>query len=270
MTEYSPPTGAHRARKRFGQNFLVDRNIIRGIADTIGAKPGDHIVEIGPGQAALTRELIRDAGSIDAIEIDRDLVARLTSEFDHSKLRLHQADALEFDFATLPEPLRVVGNLPYNISTPILFRLCDYESRIRDMNFMLQKEVVERMVAGAGDDARGRLSIMLQYRFKVEHCFDVPPESFRPMPAVDSAIVRLTPLGEKRMRPKDEKAFALMVTHAFAKRRKMLRNSLSAWISAEGWGAIGVDPTARAEDLTTAAFVAMSDWAVVHRALNAT
>jgi 16S rRNA (adenine1518-N6/adenine1519-N6)-dimethyltransferase len=268
MTEFSAPSGAHRARKRFGQNFLVDRSIISGIAEAIGAKPGDHIVEIGPGQAALTRELIRDAGSIDAIEIDRDLVARLTNEFDHSKLRLHQADALEFDFSTLPKPLRVVGNLPYNISTPILFRLCDYESRIHDMNFMLQKEVVDRMVAGAGEYARGRLSIMLQYRFKVEHCFDVPPTAFRPMPAVDSAIVRLTPLGEKRMRPKDEKAFALMVTHAFAKRRKMLRNSLSAWITADGWSAIGVEPTARAEDISTEAFVAMSDWAVANKSIS--
>ena len=259
---------AHRARKRFGQNFLVDQSIINRIVDSIDPKPGQHIVEIGPGQAALTRKLIAalgPKGSIDAIEIDRDLVARLVHEFDAGKLRVHQADAMPFDFATLPTPLRVVGNLPYNISTPILFRLCEYEERLADMTFMLQKEVVDRMAALAGEDARGRLSVMLQYRFKIEKCFDVPPTAFKPVPAVDSSIVRLTPLADKRLKPKDEKAFALMVTHAFAKRRKMLRNSLSAWVTPDGWGAIGVDPKARAEDLTTAEFVAISDWAFANK-----
>ena len=264
----------HRARKRFGQNFLVDQSIINRIVESIDPRAGQHIVEIGPGQAALTRKLIAalgPKGSIDAIEIDRDLVARLVHEFDAGKLRVHQADAMEFDFATLPEPLRVVGNLPYNISTPILFRLCEYENRISDMTFMLQKEVVDRMAAGAGEDARGRLSVMLQYRFKIEKCFDVPPTAFKPVPAVDSSIVRLTPLdamgsaGSKRLKPKDEKAFALMVTHAFAKRRKMLRNSLSAWVTPDGWSTIGVDPKARAEELTTAEFVAISDWAFVNK-----
>ena len=263
---------AHRARKRFGQNFLVDQSIINRIVDSIDPKPGQHIVEIGPGQAALTRKLIAalgPKGSIDAIEIDRDLVARLVHEFDAGKLRVHQADAMEFDFATLPAPpgtkMRVVGNLPYNISTPILFRLCEYENRISDMTFMLQKEVVDRMAALAGEDARGRLSVMLQYRFKIDKCFDVPPTAFKPVPAVDSSIVRLTPLSEKRLKPKDEKAFALMVTHAFAKRRKMLRNSLSAWVTPDGWGTIGVDPKARAEDLTTLEFVAISDWAFANK-----
>ena len=260
--------GSHRARKRFGQNFLVDQSIINRIVESIDPHAGQHIVEIGPGQAALTRKLIAALGAgggIDAIEIDRDLVARLVHEFDAGKLRVHQADAMEFDFATLPAPLRVVGNLPYNISTPILFRLCEYEDRISDMTFMLQKEVVDRMAAGAGEDARGRLSVMLQYRFKIEKCFDVPPTAFKPVPAVDSSIVRLTPLAEKRLKPKDEKAFALMVTHAFAKRRKMLRNSLSAWVTPDGWSTIGVDPKARAEDLTTAEFVAISDWAFANK-----
>jgi 16S rRNA (adenine1518-N6/adenine1519-N6)-dimethyltransferase len=271
---------AHRARKRFGQNFLVDQSIINRIVESIDPQAGQHIVEIGPGQAALTRKLIAalgPKGSIDAIEIDRDLVARLVHEFDAGKLRVHQADAMEFDFATLPVPLRaklrIVGNLPYNISTPILFRLCEYEDRISDMTFMLQKEVVDRMAAGAGEDARGRLSVMLQYRFKIEKCFDVPPTAFKPVPAVDSSIVRLTPLaaahdapaGARRLKPKDEKAFALMVTHAFAKRRKMLRNSLSAWVTPDGWSTIGVDSKARAEDLTTAEFVAISDWAFVNK-----
>ena len=264
----------HRARKRFGQNFLVDQSIINRIVESIDPRAGQHIVEIGPGQAALTRKLIAALGAkgiIDAIEIDRDLVARLVHEFDAGKLRVHQADAMEFDFATLPAPLRVVGNLPYNISTPILFRLCEFEDRISDMTFMLQKEVVDRMAANAGEDARGRLSVMLQYRFKIEKCFDVPPTAFKPVPAVNSSIVRLTPLdatGGKRLKPKDEKAFALMVTHAFAKRRKMLRNSLSAWVTPDGWSTIGVDPKARAEDLTTAEFVAISDWAFANKSLS--
>lgn len=262
MSDFSP----HRARKRFGQNFLVDQNIINGIIDAIDPIAGQHIVEIGPGQAALTRKLIHAVGSIDAIEIDRDLVARLTHEFPVEKLRVHQADAMEFDFSTLPSPLRVVGNLPYNISTPILFRLCEYEDRISDMTFMLQKEVVDRMAAAAGDDARGRLSVMLQHRFKIEKRFDVPPTAFKPVPAVDSSIVRLTPLGDQRLRPKDETLFARIVNEAFSQRRKMLRKSLAAWVSPDGWEAIGVAPTARAEELTCEAFVAISDWAFANKA----
>lgn len=260
MSDFTP----HRARKRFGQNFLVDQNIINGIIDAIDPIAGQHIVEIGPGQAALTRKLIHALGtngSIDAIEIDRDLVARLTHEFPVEKLRVHQADAMEFDFSTLPSPLRVVGNLPYNISTPILFRLCEYEDRISDMTFMLQKEVVDRMAAAAGEDARGRLSVMLQYRFKIEKRFDVPPTAFKPVPAVDSSIVRLTPLGEHRLRPKDEMLFARIVNEAFSQRRKMLRKSLASWVTPEGWEAIGVAPTARAEELSCEAFVAIADWA---------
>jgi 16S rRNA (adenine1518-N6/adenine1519-N6)-dimethyltransferase len=256
----------HRARKRFGQNFLVDHNYIRRIVEAIDPKLGEHVVEIGPGQAALTRYLIDRVGSIDAVEIDRDLVARLTSEFAHDKLRVHQADALDFDFATLQSPLRVVGNLPYNISTPILFRLFEFEDRIADMTFMLQREVVDRMAAREGDDERGRLSVMLQYRFKVEKCFDVPPGAFRPIPAVDSSIVRLTPLAQIRLRPKDEKVFGQIVTSAFAKRRKMLRNSLSAWISQDVWKTIDVDEKARAEDLSCEAFVRIADAAFVNRA----
>ncbi len=267
MNDSVRPSGPHRARKRFGQNFLVDQTIIDRIVEAIDPRAGEHIVEIGPGQAALTRKLLAAMGkdaSIDAIEIDRDLVARLTTEFDGSRLRVHQADAMAFDFSALPAPLRVVGNLPYNISTPILFRLCEFEDRIRDMTFMLQKEVVDRMAAGAGEDARGRLSVMLQYRYRVEHCFDVPPTAFKPVPAVDSSIVRLTPLGDARLRPKDEALFARIVNDAFSQRRKMLRKSLVAWVKPDAWSEIGVDPTARAEELTTEAFVAISDWASVH------
>ena len=253
----------HRARKRFGQNFLVDQTIINRIVEAIDPQPGQHIVEIGPGQAAITRKLINALGangSIDAIEIDRDLVARLTHEFDASKLRVHQADAMAFDFATLPLPLRVVGNLPYNISTPILFRLCEFESRLSDLTFMLQKEVVDRMAASAGDGERGRLSVMLQYRFKIEKCFDVPPTAFKPVPSVDSSIVRLVPLNEKRLRPKDETLFAQIVTTAFTQRRKMLRKSLGAWMTPEAWIESNVNPQARAEELTCEEFVAISDW----------
>ena len=266
FTAHPKAPAHHRARKRFGQNFLVDQTIINRIVEAIDPQPGQHIVEIGPGQAALTRKLIdalgtgSEKGSIDAIEIDRDLVARLTHEFDVSKLRVHEADAMEFDFATLPSPLRVVGNLPYNISTPILFRLCEFESRISDLTFMLQKEVVDRMAAAAGDGERGRLSVMLQYRFKIEKCFDVPPTAFKPVPSVDSSIVRLTPLAQERLRPKNETLFAQIVTTAFTQRRKMLRKSLGAWMTPEAWPAINVNPQARAEELTCEEFVAIADW----------
>lgn len=262
MSEFTTHAKSHRARKRFGQNFLVDQSIIDRIVEVIAPQTGQHIVEIGPGQAALTRKLIAaigTGGSIDAIEIDRDLVARLIHEFPVEKLRVHQADAMEFDFATLSAPLRVVGNLPYNISTPILFRLCEFEDRIADMTFMLQKEVVDRMAAREGDSARGRLSVMLQYRYRVEHCFDVPPTAFKPMPAVDSAIVRLTPLREQRLRPRDESRFAQIVTTAFTQRRKMIRKSLGAFVPADAWTGLGINPQARAEELSCEAFMKIAD-----------
>jgi 16S rRNA (adenine1518-N6/adenine1519-N6)-dimethyltransferase len=261
--------GFHRARKRFGQNFLVDQTYIRRIVEAIDPRPSDHLVEIGPGQAALTRELLGtisshckdgETASLDVVEIDRDLVARLKTEFAPEQLRIHEGDALEFDFATLPSPLRVVGNLPYNISTPILFRLCDYEHRIADMTFMLQKEVVDRMAAREGDDERGRLSVMLQYRFDVVKRFDVPPGAFRPIPAVDSSIVQLKPLDEKRLRPKDERTFANIVTAAFTQRRKMIRKSLGAFVPVDAWEKLNIDPQARAETLSCEAFVAIADY----------
>ncbi len=267
--------GFHRAKKRFGQNFLVDKSYIRRIVEAIDPKPTDRILEIGPGQAALTRELLDaitahckegEAASLDVVEIDRDLVARLKTEFTPEQLRIHEGDALEFDFATLPSPLRVVGNLPYNISSPILFRLCDYEECIADMTFMLQKEVVDRMAAREGEDARGRLSVMLQYRYRIEKCFDVPPGAFRPIPAVDSSIVRLTPLAQNRLRPRDERVFAQIVAAAFSQRRKMLRNSLSAWVTPEVWQTIGVDEKSRAEDLSCEAFMQIADAAQTHHA----
>ncbi|MFN3629395.1 MAG: 16S rRNA (adenine(1518)-N(6)/adenine(1519)-N(6))-dimethyltransferase RsmA [Casimicrobiaceae bacterium] len=260
----------HRARKRFGQNFLVDRPTIARIVEIIAPKPGERIVEIGPGQAALTEGLLAalDAqmqthDGLDVIEIDRDLVARLRVGFPPERVRVHEADALAFDFAALAAarggPLRVVGNLPYNISTPILFHLLRFEPVIADMTFMLQKEVVERMAALPGDAARGRLSVMLQYRYRVERCFDVPPGAFRPIPAVDSSIVRLVPLGDARLRPRDEAHFAEIVSAAFSQRRKMIRRSLSGWIDAPRLRGLGIDPEARAETLSCAAFAAIAD-----------
>lgn len=270
MSEIDRPDAPHRARKRFGQNFLVDRHYIERIVESIDPRPEQRIVEIGPGQAALTRELLTAmdahaakgrAASLDVIEIDRDLVARLRAEFPPERLRVHEADALSFDFAALAASakLRVVGNLPYNISTPILFRLCEFEDRIADMTFMLQREVVDRMAAREGDAERGRLSVMLQYRYRVAKCFDVPPGAFRPIPAVDSSIVRLTPLGSERLLPMSETRFAQIVTAAFTQRRKMIRKSLAAWVDADTWATLGIEPTARAEDLSVAQWVAISD-----------
>jgi len=270
VSEIDRPDAPHRARKRFGQNFLVDRHYIERIVESIDPRPEQRIVEIGPGQAALTRELLTAmdahaakgrAASLDVIEIDRDLVARLRAEFPPERLRVHEADALSFDFAALAASakLRVVGNLPYNISTPILFRLCEFEDRIADMTFMLQREVVDRMAAREGDAERGRLSVMLQYRYRVAKCFDVPPGAFRPIPAVDSSIVRLTPLGSERLLPMSETRFAQIVTAAFTQRRKMIRKSLAAWVDADTWATLGIEPTARAEDLSVAQWVAISD-----------
>jgi len=243
----------HRARKRFGQNFLHDPNIIRKIVRAIDPRPGEHLVEIGPGQGALTRPLLETAGELDAIEIDRDLVPLVAERCaPHGRLRLHQADALKFDFAALAgdgRPLRVVGNLPYNISTPLLFHLLDYRRRVRDMHFMLQKEVVERMAASPGSKTYGRLSVMLQAWCRVEHLFDIGPGAFRPAPKVDSSLVRLIPLPESAVGIDDPALFAELVRLAFAQRRKTLRNNLKGWVSAERIAAQGLDPGARAETL---------------------
>jgi 16S rRNA (adenine1518-N6/adenine1519-N6)-dimethyltransferase len=178
----------HTARKRFGQNFLSDPNIIRKIITAIALKPGEHVVEIGPGLGALTEPLLEECGQLQVVEIDRDLIARLKERYTPEQIVIHEGDALKFDFATLPSPLRVVGNLPYNISTPLLFHLADFAERVRDMTFMLQKEVVQRMVAEPDTEEYGRLSVMLQYRFDMARLFDVPPGAFRPAPKVTSAM----------------------------------------------------------------------------------
>jgi 16S rRNA (adenine1518-N6/adenine1519-N6)-dimethyltransferase len=246
---------AHVARKRFGQNFLNAPGIVAAIVAAIAPQRGDTVVEIGPGLAALTRPLLATVDRLHVVEIDRDLIARLKHEFSPERLVIHEGDALEFDFGQLGRDLKIVGNLPYNISTPLLFHLARFASRVRDMHFMLQKEVVERMVAAPGTSEFGRLSVMLQYRFEMELLFLVPPEAFTPAPKVESAVVRMLPRPVLALSPEDEENFARVVATAFSQRRKMLRNTLRDLFSAEDFAALGIAPTARAEELAVADFV---------------
>src|SRR5450631_3794267 len=190
----------HQAKKRFGQNFLVDEQIIADIIRAIRPCANDNMVEIGPGLGALTRPLLTHLNMLHVVEIDRDIIARLKSDYPQHKIVIHEGDALKFDIAQLPVPLRIVGNLPYNISSPLLFHFAEYASHITDMHFMLQNEVVERMVAAPSTPEYGRLSVMLQYRFYMEKLLDVPPESFRPAPKVHSAIVRMIPIPRNEIR----------------------------------------------------------------------
>lgn len=255
----------HRARKRFGQNFLEDHNIIRRIVKAIAPKPENNLVEIGPGKGAITEQLISQCPDMNVIELDRDLIPILLSKFivDYPDFKVHQTDALKFDFATLLEnkktPLRIVGNLPYNISTPLIFHLLTYYNKIKDMHFMLQKEVVLRLAAKPGEKNYGRLSIMVQYYCEVENLFLVPPESFDPQPKVDSAIVRLVPHATLPHPAKDIKTLEKLVNVAFQQRRKTLRNSLKQLISADEIEALNIDSSVRPERLTLAEYVAISD-----------
>ncbi|MGQ0525351.1 MAG: 16S rRNA (adenine(1518)-N(6)/adenine(1519)-N(6))-dimethyltransferase RsmA [Betaproteobacteria bacterium] len=245
----------HRPRKRFGQHFLVDRPVIAAIVEAIRPQPEDRMLEIGPGLGALTRPLLALLDHLHVVEIDRDLVTRLQREFATERLTIYQADALEFDFGVLGPDLRVVGNLPYNISTPLLFHLADSAPAIRDIHVMLQKEVVERMVAAAGTTDYGRLSVMLQYRFTVEQVLTVPAEAFRPPPKVESAVVRLAPLTRQGTEQCDERLLAKLVARAFMQRRKTLRNALGDYLQERDFAALGIDPGARAEQLAVADFV---------------
>ena len=249
----------HRARKRFGQNFLHDRHWIERIAKAVNATEGDDIVEIGPGQAALTRELIAGAGKVRAVEIDRDLAAWLKETFPES-LSLIEADALTLDWTQVAknDNLRVVGNLPYNISSPLLFKLLEAADHVKDQHFMLQKEVVDRMVAAPGSKTYGRLSVMLQYRYSMQKLFDVPPGAFVPAPKVTSSIVRMRPHPSEELAPVDVETLGQIVTAAFGQRRKTLRNALSAWFTAEELAALDVRPEARAETLPVEAFVRLA------------
>lgn len=249
----------HRARKRFGQNFLHDRHWIERIAKAVNATEGDDIVEIGPGQAALTRELIACAGKVRAVEIDRDLAAWLKETFPES-LSLIEADALTLDWTQVAknDNLRVVGNLPYNISSPLLFKLLEAADHVKDQHFMLQKEVVDRMVAQHGSKTYGRLSVMLQWRYRMQKLFDVPPGAFNPPPKVMSSVVRMIPKAKEEVPSVDFELFSSVVANAFSQRRKTIRNALSALLSAEEIAACDVDPGARAEALPLDAFVRLA------------
>jgi 16S rRNA (adenine1518-N6/adenine1519-N6)-dimethyltransferase len=249
----------HTPRKRFGQNFLADPHYVARIVAAVDPKPGDNLVEIGPGLAALTGPLIERAGRIHAIEIDRDLAARLAGGFRPEKLALHVADALDFDFASLGPKLRVVGNLPYNISTPMLFRLALFAGVVADVTVMLQKEVVDRMTAAPATPDYGRLSVMLQAQFAVRRLFVVPPGAFSPAPKVHSAVARLVPLGEAKPRIDDEALFARIVAAAFGQRRKTMRNALADICDASALAAAGIDPGARGETLSVADFARLAN-----------
>ncbi|WP_176055586.1 16S rRNA (adenine(1518)-N(6)/adenine(1519)-N(6))-dimethyltransferase RsmA [Paraburkholderia caribensis] len=256
----------HFARKRFGQNFLVDLGIIDSIVDVIRPQRGERMVEIGPGLGALTEPLIGRLATpeapLHAVELDRDLIGRLKKKFGEL-LELHEGDALAFDFGSLADAgekptLRIVGNLPYNISSPLLFHLATFADRVIDQHFMLQNEVVERMVAEPGTKAFSRLSVMLQYRYVIDKLLDVPPESFQPPPKVDSAIVRMIPHAPHELPSVDQTTLGELVTAAFSQRRKMLRNTLSAYRDAVDFDALGFDLQRRAEDVPVAEYVSVA------------
>jgi 16S rRNA (adenine1518-N6/adenine1519-N6)-dimethyltransferase len=283
----------HFARKRFGQNFLVDLGIIDSIVDLIRPQRGERMVEIGPGLGALTGPLIERLATpespLHAVELDRDLIARLKEKFGE-RLQLHEGDALAFDFSTLAAPgeaadaagkttaaaasgaparkpsLRIVGNLPYNISSPLLFHLTTFARDVIDQHFMLQDEVVERMVAEPGSKAFGRLSVMLQYRYVIDKLLDVPPESFQPPPKVNSAIVRMIPYAPHELPDVDETTLGEVVTAAFSQRRKMLRNTLSAYRDVVDFDALGFDLARRAEDVPVEEYVRVAQAVSASRA----
>jgi 16S rRNA (adenine1518-N6/adenine1519-N6)-dimethyltransferase len=240
-----------KPRKRFGQHFLHDPGVLKRIVEAVAPAAGDAIVEIGPGEGALTRPLLERIGWLTAIEIDRDLAASLAREFPSERLAVVCADVLDFDFSALPARLRVVGNLPYNISTPVLFHLARFADRLRDMHFMLQLEVVRRMVARHSTPDYGRLSVMLQTRFRMQKLFNVAPGAFRPPPKVESAVVRLVPLPEKP--DWDQELLEKIVRQAFSARRKTLRNALP--LEAGDYEALALDPKLRPENLSPADYL---------------
>jgi 16S rRNA (adenine1518-N6/adenine1519-N6)-dimethyltransferase len=251
--------GAHAPRKRFGQNFLVSPGIIERIVELVAPQPGDRMVEIGPGRGALTGPLLERLPGLDVVEIDRDLAAALRARFPAERLRVHEGDALAFDFARLGPGLRVVGNLPYNISSPLLFHLAGCADSLRDGHFMLQREVVERMAAAPGSRVYGRLSVMLQYRFEVAKLLRVPAGAFFPAPQVESAFVRLVPHAVLPHTAREERTFARVVAAAFNQRRKTLRNALAGVLDEAALRAAEIDPSARAETLSVAQFVALAN-----------
>lgn len=257
------PPLKHRARKRFGQNFLTDPYIVAGIIAAISPQQDDHIVEIGPGLGVLTESILPCVTAMDAVELDRDIIPKLEAHCrNRGELHIHQADALKFDFSSLVKDqrmLRVVGNLPYNISTPLMFRLLDIHELIQDMHFMLQKEVVDRLAATPGGKDYGRLSVMMQYHCRVESLIDVPPEAFTPAPKVNSAVVRLTPYQQPPVVIESVAVLDNLVTQAFSQRRKTLRNTLKPLMTAEQIESQDIDPRRRAETLSLQEFAMLTN-----------
>ena len=249
----------HKPRKRFGQNFLHDPHFVGKAIAAIAPQREDNMVEIGPGLGALTGPLLERLARLSVVEIDRDLIRNLRQRFTPDRLTIYPGDALKFDFTALGPSLRVVGNLPYNISTPLLFHLARFADQVQDMHFMLQKEVVARMAAAPCCTAYGRLSVMLQYRFQIEPLFEVPAGAFTPRPKVTSAFVRLRPLRPLPHPARDEGIFASIVTSGFSTRRKTLRNALRSHLEEADFAALGIDPLLRAENLSVADFVRLAN-----------
>lgn len=261
----------HIAKKRFGQNFLTDHTVLYDIMTVVAPQPGDAMVEIGPGLGAMTRMLLKSLPRLHVVELDRDLVKRLQASFDPAHLDIHSGDALQFDFTTIPVPpgqkLRVVGNLPYNISSPLLFHLTEIAPFVQDQHFMLQKEVVERMVAPPGSKTYGRLSVMLQWRYTMQMMFIVPSTAFDPPPRVESAIVRMVPIAQPLAC--NQQALEAVVLKAFSQRRKVIRNCLAGMFTEAQLWAVGIDPQLRAEAISLDLFVALANqlpasWLAAH------
>ncbi len=249
----------HIPRKRFGQNFLTDQNVLDEIIRAIAPAADDLMVEIGPGQGAMTSLLLQALKVLHAVELDRDLVTMLQKKFSTDRLIIHSGDALQFDFASLipaGRKLRIVGNLPYNISSPLLFHLAQFVGQVHDQHFMLQKEVVERMVAEPGSKEYGRLSVMLQWRYQMELLFIVPPEAFDPPPRVESAIVRMIPIPSPLAC--EQRKLEQVVTKAFSQRRKVIRNCLSGMFTEAQLVEAGIDPQSRPETVGLEAYVRLA------------
>ncbi|PCJ32490.1 MAG: 16S rRNA (adenine(1518)-N(6)/adenine(1519)-N(6))-dimethyltransferase [Gammaproteobacteria bacterium] len=258
MSKFHTP----KARKRFGQNFLIDQSVIDDIVGAVDPKPGEHLVEIGPGRAAITEPLLQQGDQLDVIELDRDLIPLLEAKLsNYPHLTIHQADALSFNYKTLvksDEKLRVLGNLPYNITTPLLFHLLEQSEIIEDMCFMLQREVVERICAQPGGKQYGRLTIMVQYQCQAELLFLVPPEAFDPIPKVESAIIYLKPLSERVGGNVPIKSLARIVTQAFSQRRKTIANTLKKVVSQEIITQVGIKLDQRPETISVEQYVSLT------------
>jgi len=250
----------HIAKKKFGQNFLKDAAIIHSIIQSINPLPNDLLIEIGPGLGALTKPLLEKTNRLLAIELDRDIVSWMENEYSKKNITIFNEDVLNFNFNQFDQKIRIVGNLPYNISTPILFKCIDNILNIKDLHFMLQKEVVDRMIAIPSSPEYGRLSVMLQYYFAMEHLVDVPKESFEPEPKVESSFVRLIPYEQYPFIVNNIEQFARIVKEAFSQRRKTIRNTLKSFISENDFEKIGINPQLRAENLSVSDFVKISNY----------